>query len=1654
MKVRDIQKYLERYCPNASLSLLGTDNEPFLEAIYGIGKQLAFTIQDVASFAKDSEEQLFYEFVQNAFDANADSLCFFFDKEYLIVLNNGDPFYTDYWERGLHLRDGQLYNFLAKGKSLKAGDETKSGEFGQGSKLLYTLIADKGAASNSKLLLRAIKDEKKGPYLVSWGDPDQLNNFRLQTADSWTHTDPFAERTDLLVCKILMTYYPVGPGVDEGYFSTKEFCRIRDAFERLVDPKRNINRLSKGTALFIPLGEGQYEAISNEDNLKKVMTRLAGFAALTADLEKNQGRHLDHIYVNGEEVEIQHAVQSLFIHFKMQDVEEDFTYQFAFNPIFARDSSVTLFKTLPITEARYKLGFIIDSPNFEHDSSRQRINDTTKTGLQLTKAFDFLLEEIRTLQVSDKTKFDYIYDCLMASQTPKNDDTLFIRTPFFDTFKPYIQENVRTVEGTYLPMQKVRRCDNKDVYFPLDKIGIHDYHWISDDIDKERKLSRFGIEVESLSLKEILLMADKDKLRDWIKTLSKEDYGRLHEKFYNLSGVNEIIADRSIFLTNKGNVYSFNELITNQNPVLLYDKVFGHDNFDRCLEIEYVLGPFPYASKDRLNNRGTINVHKIATHIDFYRADDARIDVACRTLVDSLRYDRTEGPVRNNVPLFKSMDGVYRPFKDLIRRKPEGTILYDSFCVTGYGPEIMDEGLFISTPKEIWTWLTQHVQEITRIGDWAEQHQQYLKDIVSVFEEADRPSERIKLHLDDNGVPMTGESFTLRFDERLDNEQYERLSLFAETKGYSLVPYPFRKTLGAAPFETTSVGITEILEGGATVDAALLGGIVKVAGASILRSFKVQETNDDRYVISKSDSGSNYTCLVENESIDGLLSEIGFSRISPEVCRYFDKEQLSEFELTTSNDLIMEVLSRIDKSRYPALLPLVRRHNETVLQAYFEGMPNLTIDTPVQEDDPTWQVIRFLLGKISTDDTTQSRDELLRLVRHKEQPLPDTIKSGIVRFNGTDYDLYKLLGDVQVENELVDSFLACLPDPDTFRSLVYSDKQETKSADEVFDELHDTYLSIEQLRFCLDYSIVNESTYDNLEIDESVSLADALDMIGQYEFEGFDDYFSMTSFDKALQVYAPADLLLQEEKLPDTIHAWIDKDPSKALRLIKGLNTISDDYIAIRAALRDNVSFVRFAGFIEDSDKLGRTVQWITEQKYKIPFRFTDPHFATLHALLDQLPENTIPLPVLRFTAGFVKDPDEAPYQILSFEYLEENRVLMSYENVYDNARQIEGKPALKNFFRQNQVIGYTVNYLTRQELNNETRLKISTSAEKKNCQEWSSKVYNQWKGTDDCEGVQIYISESPVSIILSVVDEATGEHTLDISSHNDLYGWEREGKMVLIQHPNPENLSEMKTLERAAKAADFFKNPFIALQSIYVDMVEQGIDPNVLTEDEKKAVEIVQKLGEDATKKLNDNLDTVKDIVEGLTEEELRTVAENKDRIQNLLEEIPLDDDESMQSKVRKTIGYIGELIYKIHLEKQGIQFEYAAELGVGDYDFMLPETNERPTLYVDVKTNLYSFKEEAVPFYIHKSQNRFMQEHPDSPFRIVRISLTDLDLKKTYEHIRDYFGAEADYQTNPELKQRCEKIARDYWRSARIEEFDNASPEYGIKIERLPRE
>lgn len=86
MNIRDIRQYIKNICGEYNLNLLGSNKEKLLQTVYGKSQaadQVESIIEGAASFASNAEEQLFYEFVQNAYDANANSLFFILIKTIL-----------------------------------------------------------------------------------------------------------------------------------------------------------------------------------------------------------------------------------------------------------------------------------------------------------------------------------------------------------------------------------------------------------------------------------------------------------------------------------------------------------------------------------------------------------------------------------------------------------------------------------------------------------------------------------------------------------------------------------------------------------------------------------------------------------------------------------------------------------------------------------------------------------------------------------------------------------------------------------------------------------------------------------------------------------------------------------------------------------------------------------------------------------------------------------------------------------------------------------------------------------------------------------------------------------------------------------------------------------------------------------------------------------------------------------------------------------------------------------------------------------------------------------------------------------------------------------------------------------------------------------
>ena len=510
--------------------------------------------------------------------------------------------------------------------------------------------------------------------------------------------------------------------------------------------------------------------------------------------------------------------------------------------------------------------------------------------------------------------------------------------------------------------------------------------------------------------------------------------------------------------------------------------------------------------------------------------------------------------------------------------------------------------------------------------------------------------------------------------------------------------------------------------------------------------------------------------------------------------------------------------------------------------------------------------------------------------------------------------------------------------------------------------------------------------------------------------------------------------------------------------------------------IRDNEEAIAIPDF-EDADKTDSTLNWLLNAE--ITYVYGDNAYKNIKRIIERLPEDIDNMVFLRYT-GNVECRDKSLDSICPTFTLEEYDKESCFLSIYSWTPifldMLKNDKKVQNFFVSEKVYAYEgLDLLSKHKLHKAPKLEVSVKAHEGDYKEITSEPYMIWKTMPESRGILIKTSKKPIGINFTMLKNR--EQVFSKAIDNKEFGYDTNG-LVVVQYPNPEKLSAIKMIEKHIADMEFFQQPFIVLQGLYVDQLEKleqiaeekGLDIHSLVEtadsksenqeqgytyvkmSENLSKESLQKAAESLSDDMIDSIETLRDIAENLSSDELQELAENKDKLLEMLADLN-DEDESQESQVRQIIGYIGELIYEQYLkETLKVDYEFSADKGVGEYDFKYTDTDGH-TVYVDVKTNLYSLKDGNSPFYLHRTQNGFMHENPQADYRIVRISLKDLHLDKgrdSYSTLRDVHGKDQNPRDNSRLKDDCRKLAAHYWKHAQIEEFTSDSPEYAIRIER----
>lgn len=1607
MKIRNLQAFIQDRCAKKSerpsldyLFKEDRNNEPFLYEILGSDGDVDTMVQNCASFAKDSEQQVFYEFVQNAFDANSKNLFFMMGQvegsDYLLVVNDGEPFHTDrHTGNKSDKRDGQLFSFLNKGKSDKP-NPLSIGKFGMGSKLMYSLLVDQSEEfSTSSLMKDALIDQRKAPYLISWSKGEQIDNFLLDRG-GWDRSCGY-DNEELLICKILCCYYPLEPGVSQVLFPDHEVSRLTKVINELVRPERLKIRLQKsGSILVLPLGEGKLDLLASNDHLDKIGKRLAPFATIITGYKEFSGKHLDRIWLNDREIiPITADTVQVEIEKRLGQKTDKYLYQFVFSPELHTEDCVNLYKALPVSDTVFNLNFIIDSLDLPTDDSRQGISEVQVASNNIRQAMTLLLPRLEQMMKEDKPMFDRIYDSLIVSR-PNAEP---VRTPFKEVIVPFLKSHVRTSDGEYHPLGEVvwLKCSTR---IPLEKVGITDKFTITGDILKN--YGGLGISIPSISFKDIMEVCDKQMLADWLKTLDAETYKSFHEESLELASEDESLC---FLRTNKNNVFSYQEVTDARRHVF-----FGDDGtmqlFKSWEDVEYVELPMA-----EVKDSEELLWGKLYNNQDGYDSRQAK-DFACSLLASIYKRlpDGRKKEVRSSFRILKNMKGEKDTFENLFQEKPEGSILYENFTLREPWPTSVDKSWFV-TPGQTMDFINRNWERIVALDDWDLHSQNFVNDIVQAWsDDKEKKGKHVSLYLNQQGVPQDEPYSSIQgtLSDSVSEREYDALcELFG---GNGIVPYKYRTVLTRPPFILGEIKFADLWKDGHDTSVQLskrqMDAVLKVV-KGFWDNYFVTENGQEFFVSRLHSNEKNIVCkktLSDDERRQ--LLDAGFHVIPAAYSA--ERQNLS---VTEEPQVMLEVLSKIADPL--SLLSLIKEIPlSNVLNYFFLKIGQLHFGTdPVAEDDARWKLMKWV-----AESQGSYKGKLWSIIDYKGKKLPDKLRPNSVSVeNGKQYLVYDILPNLEEDDILVMDLKGHLPDGPWFEETYCQERREAITAEKVYDELKSHALNVRQLEFALDFAINGNGAVSLLRLSSTASLRDALDMIASRGFKGFYKYLYVGGFNPSSQIYASEELLVPSEKIPQEITEWVKSNEDEILKLFENRLHAGHEVIRLREEMLKGSSPAPL-------DKVKQQDYWILEntkkwllsmqEQGKISFHLdsaSSKGIQILQGLVNEADYGNLPLLRCDFT---ISGSGEMASQL---DYLDSNDVVF----LDSNSRRLYKKLCL--LLRKNNMVASDVlrekniymplaneTLMRKHRLANNPRMTIRQVASlNSSWKEWDDRTYIRWKGLPVSENIRIFVSEDLIANKLSLVENESCLLEIPLAE-NENYGIidDAKGKIetVCVRYPNGTDENVYKALEKqVVPNVERFQVPFIALQGLKLEelMAKPEIDP-------KKA-----------------------ELAQNITLEDLLKMNDGRHRLV-----------EEKETKVNNITGFLGECIFKGYADRKHHRVEWSSQEGEGRYDFLLDDET-----MVDVKTNVLTLADGKSPFYLHLSQMQFLRADNPPKYYICRLSLTDLGITEEYKELGKEFGIETDPSENDLLKQKCKDMAEKYWNSNSVEQFESNIRLYWIK-------
>lgn len=1629
------------------------ENEPFLEKCYGSGKNIKDLVRSVGNFGGDKYQQLFYEFLQNAEDSNAEKMLFFYNKHYLLVVNDGTPFSTNTTAIDDGVKD-DFFAFLNKEKGTKSNNLSKIGKYGMGSKLLYRMLCDKNANDQDDEMVKALIDDLKAPILFSWSNKKDCNYFDMLLKWDISQNISFSQNIYSneipLLTRIIYSYYPSYLEEKKQLFKShmNQTLFTKDHLKELVDFLNDYQYISQnektenfnnhyiepnsfpnGSLLFIPLGKGVKEEIDNKiEDIKEGAISALNFLVsvksiqinrilLSKDLHKKESKAVIAINNANKAASARHSyfkIDSPTTGGKLPEYSICYPEKIDYSEVANR---VNFYLFFPLVNEKHEFHFFLHKKNFSIEVTRQKINWENQNSLEDIVSF------IARIFTNSPKKYEPLYlSILFSNLNPRNSDAKCL-IDFKTALKEFLKTAIPTQDDGLQPSEQVF-IPTTTIDIPLAKLGIKDHYWISKNMDNavyQRYIS--VLEIKELSFGSILKKANPLKLQEWIQSLNESDYSAFLAELQKISSVlyDEIMPDIKWIPCSDEKWRSSRE-IQNSKTIFVNDKIFAEfKEFLTQYEVVYtkdITISFPKLSNVLKSSEITpfeLIVNTINTNPNTLNAEEKW------ELVEKLRkYFPEESENIKNFSWFKNMNGQLTCLNQLVSKDVYQT--YSSIIPHKY--VLCTSEMYVCPDQQ---WLLQPLDMYDFIANnWEDFRQENSKKVQSVENFYKLLNVLYGLNKDNSLLSELGLNYIFTIGENFSTDALILdISKFNFPNTNNLIQKLFGKDIvhnkllplfkdNKSCFYTNNSLINKNLK---TIPIEINLNEAKnfyelfveqKYGTLFQKHFIFYESNQKTYITEKSNNIQQVRIIQDQKILNFLNQNKIYYRPLPLSFSDFYTDALP-----TESEIIGTLVQHYGFNQ--DFIDTVKQAGKDIISSYLKAAQVIIFSSNVSSFDVS-------LVELLSDYTSStlplhciSKEDVKNKVKVDNLSLKTIQFVNNFKVGENEYFISDIIPNspyakASILETLKQNLLnagANKNKVDTFFNLESIDKDTVWKVLNNRQLTNEQLINVEQISFIIDYHQATQSNLYSIDLKlPSYSYSEMMDVFKKRKLSSFYKFFffgspifsDFTNPSNFIFTHKKQ-LLIQEEILPDEIDIWASRDDEKKNFLIKdcgvrsgGVNTLvwRENYI-------DNKPLEKCS--LPAAEDLENTIKWIIQQNNSTLLSKNIEYVSTLIEYYFNKENLTKSLYVISYTKNKnieLKKVEDVYYYISSESI---NSIFEKYrEDIKEQlVDQILNKKNLQlicpDFLEK---VEYTELFKYYKEqgtfISIEIKMTANTTAEslsKAGSREWDVSHYKKWKEKMAEKGKSYAI----------YLTKNTIPHLFDCQSTNNKINnrFEKQGQYPIIHQQKENNIinffitdEEIKNKTSVEKSLYHYREN--NLSSITADDL---MDLVFMEENKSKDTAINQNEQQRIVK--DSEWDLMKYLEEqGILSQEAVDALLKKGKGTGNGDGKGTGEGEGAERKrkevsVNSTVGYKGEsIIYKYLCCKYGEErVEWSSRKGTPEYDFKVFKTKEAFDKFKETKKYNWS----DIELYVDAKTTGKSDLTPDAiPFYVKKTQLNFL--------------------------------------------------------------